>query len=274
MDGEVAQERATAAVSCALELTFRVIEGLPRISPGDDLAALLCRALERGQLQLRDCDVVVVTSKIVAKAENRYVDLSLVKPSEHALALAARVGKDPRAIEVMLWDCEQVSRAAPSVLVVRHHGGHVSANAGIDESNALPAHAAPDSGPWVLRLPRDPDASAAALRRELERVFSVRLGVIISDSFGRPFREGSIGTAIGLSGLPALHDQRGERDLDGRKLEHTVTATADQLAAASDLLCGQADEGRAAALVRGLQFGPSTATALALCRPAAGDLYL
>jgi coenzyme F420-0:L-glutamate ligase/coenzyme F420-1:gamma-L-glutamate ligase len=273
MNGEVAQQPVTA-VTCASELTFRVIEGLPRIEPGADLAALLCNALEASRLQPRDCDVVVVTSKIVAKAENRYVDLSSVQPSARALELAARVAKDPRAVEVMLWDSERISRAAPTVLIVRHHGGHVSANAGIDESNALPAHATPDSGPWVLRLPEDPDVSAAALRAELERAFGVRLGVIISDSFGRPFRQGSVGTALGLSGLPALHDQRGERDLDGRKLEHTITATADQLAAAADLLFGQAAEGRAAALVRGLQFAPSTARARELCRPADGDLYL
>jgi len=274
MNGEVAQQPTITAVSCALELTFRVIEGLPRIAPGDDLGRLLCHALEAGPVRPRDCDVVVVTSKIVAKAENRYVDLSTVEPSERALELAVRVDKDPRAVEVMLWDSERVSRAAPSILIMRHHGGHVSANAGLDQSNALPAHAGPDSGPWVLRLPQDPDASAAALREQLERAFGVRLGVIISDSFGRPFRQGSVGAALGLSGLPALHDQRGDRDLDGRTLEHTITATADQLAAAADLLCGQAAEGRAAALVRGLRFAPSSANARELCRPADGDLYL
>jgi coenzyme F420-0:L-glutamate ligase/coenzyme F420-1:gamma-L-glutamate ligase len=273
MNGEVAQQ-PVAAVTCATELTFRVIEGLPRIAPGADLGALLCNALEASSLHLHDCDVVVVTSKIVAKAENRYVDLSAVQPSERARELAARVAKDPRAVEVMLWDSERISRAAPAVLIVRHHAGHVSANAGVDESNALPMHAPLGSGPWVLRLPEDPDASAAALRHKLERAFGVRLGVIISDSFGRPFRQGSVGTAVGLSGMPALHDQRGERDLDGRKLEHTVTATADQLAAAADLMLGQAAEGRAAALVRGLQFSPSSASARELCRPEAGDLYL
>ena len=274
MDGEVAQDRTSSGVSCALELTFRVIEGLPRIAPGDDLAALLCRALEHSVLCPRTCDIVVVTSKLVAKAENRYVDLQEVQPSAAALELAARVGKDAREVEVMLWDSERISRAAPGVLVVRHHGGHVSANAGVDQSNALPPAAAPGSGPWLLRLPEDPDASAAALRARLESAFGVRLAVIVSDSFGRPFRHGSVGAAIGLSGLPALHDQRGDRDLDGRALQHTETATADQIAAAADLLCGQAAEGRGAALVRGLQFAASTATARELCRSADGDLYL
>jgi coenzyme F420-0:L-glutamate ligase/coenzyme F420-1:gamma-L-glutamate ligase len=274
MDGEVAQQRANATVSCARELTFRAIEGLPRIAPGDDLAALLCQAIQHDGLTLRDCDVLIVTSKVVSKAEGRYVDLSEVHASERAQALATEVGKDPRAVEVMLWDSERVSRAARGALITRHHGGHVSANAGVDESNALPAYAAPGSGPWVLRLPANPDASAATLRQQLERAFAVRLGVIISDSFGRPFRQGSLGSAVGLSGMPALHDQRGEPDLDGRLMEHTITATADQLAAAADLVCGQANEARAATLVRGLSFAPSSATALELCRPLSGDLYL
>jgi coenzyme F420-0:L-glutamate ligase/coenzyme F420-1:gamma-L-glutamate ligase len=274
MDGEVAQQRTNAGVSCAPELTFRVIDGLPPIAAGDDLAALLCRALSHSQLAPRDCDVIVVSSKLVAKAENRYVDLQQVKPSDAAHALAARTGKDPRAVEVMLWDCERISRAAPGVLVVRHHGGHVSANAGIDQSNALPSHAQPGSGPWLLRLPEDPDASATRLRERLQAVYGVGLGVIVSDSFGRPFRRGSVGVAIGSAGLPALYDQRGQRDLDGRALEHTETATADQIEAASDLICGQACEGRGAALVRGLQFTPNTGGARELCRPAEGDLYL
>jgi coenzyme F420-0:L-glutamate ligase/coenzyme F420-1:gamma-L-glutamate ligase len=274
MDGEVAKQSAKARVSCARELTFRAIEGLPRIAPGDDLAALLARAILASALQLRDCDVLVVTSKVVAKAEGRYVDLSGVRASEPAQELANRVGRDPRVLEVVLWESEHISRAAFGALIVRHHGGHVSANAGVDESNAAPSHAEPGSGPWLLRLPSDPDASAAQLRQRLEHAFGVRLGVIISDSFGRPFRQGSVGTAIGLSGLPALHDQRGDADLDGRLLAHTISATADQIAAASDLVCGQADEGRAATLVRGLQFGACESSARELCRPAAGDLYL
>jgi coenzyme F420-0:L-glutamate ligase/coenzyme F420-1:gamma-L-glutamate ligase len=274
MDGEVAQERVNTSLSCARELSFRAVEGLPRIAAGDDLGALLCRALEAGGLAPRECDVLVVTSKVVSKAEDRWVDLQSVVASDTATQLAERIGQDARAVEVMLWDSERISRAARGALVVRHHGGHVSANAGIDFSNARPGHAADGGGPWLLRLPRDPDASAARLRAQLEVHFGVGLGVIISDSFGRPFRQGSVGTAIGLSGLPALHDQRGQPDLDGRLLEHTLSATPDQLAAAADLICGQAGEARAAALVRGLCFTPCESRALELCRPAAGDLYL
>lgn len=275
MDGEVAREPAQhEGVACASELTFRAITGLPRIEPGDDLALLLCEALTRMQLELRECDVLVVTSKIVAKAENRFVDLRGVEPSAAARELAQTTGKDPRELEVMLWDTERISRQARDVLIVRHHGGHVSANAGLDQSNARPANAAPESGPWVLRLPADSDASAARLRARLEQHFGVRIAIVISDSFGRPFREGTVGTAVGVSGLEPLHDQRGRNDLYGRKLEHTFTATADQLSAAADLVCGQADEARPAVLVRGLRFAPSETSAHVLCRKVAGDLYL
>jgi coenzyme F420-0:L-glutamate ligase / coenzyme F420-1:gamma-L-glutamate ligase len=274
MDGELAQKQAKAGVSCARELSFHALLGLPRIAAGDDLGALLCAALAQHGPAPLPCDVLVVTSKVVSKAEDRWVDLQRVAPSEQALALAERVGQDARAIEVILWDSERISRAARGALIVRHHGGHVSANAGLDFSNAQPSSAANGGGPWLLRLPADPDASAARLRAQLERHFGMTLGVIISDSFGRPFRQGSVGTAVGVAGLPALHDQRGAPDLDGRLMEHTISATADQLAAAADLVCGQADEGRAAALVRGLRFEPATSSARELCRPADGDLYL
>jgi coenzyme F420-0:L-glutamate ligase/coenzyme F420-1:gamma-L-glutamate ligase len=276
MDGEVAP--LAAKLSCAPVLTFHAVEGLPRIVPGDDLAQLLCDALTRSGFAPQDHDIVVVTSKVVSKAENRYVDLSRVEPSPRALELASETSKDARAVEVVLWDTEVVSRTAREVLIVRHHGGHVSANAGLDQSNASPpkspAETAP-SGPWVLRLPADADASAHALREHLQRHFNVVLGVLISDSFGRPFRLGTVGAAIGVAGLPALYDQRGRRDIDGRPLEHTVTATADQLCASADLLCGQAAEGRAAVIVRGVRFEPDdAANARSLCRTRDGDLYL
>jgi coenzyme F420-0:L-glutamate ligase/coenzyme F420-1:gamma-L-glutamate ligase len=276
VDGKVAQASGDPALSCAAQLTFRAIEGLPAIGPGDDLAALLAAALEHSHLRPQPCDVVVVTSKVVSKAEDRYVDLASVEPSSRALELARSVGKDPRAVEVMLWDAERVSRQAKDVLILRHHSGHVSANAGLDLSNARAPRTAASGGggPWALRLPAQPDVSAASLRERLELVFGVTLGIIISDSFGRPFRQGTVGMAIGSAGLPALYDQRGRRDLDGRPLENTLTATADQLAAAADLVCGQADEGRPAVLVRGLQFASSTSTARSLCRDPDADLYL
>ena len=274
MDGEVARAQRRAGVESGLELTFRAVSYLPRIEPGTDLAQQLIAALDRSGLSLREHDVLVVTSKVVAKAEGRYVDLRQVQPSARARELATQTGKDPRVVEVILWDTEVVSRCTRDALIVRHHGGHVSANAGLDQSNAQPADAEPGSGPWVLRLPADADASAAALRAALEAHCGAGLAVIISDSFGRPFRLGTVGTAIGVSGMPALDDHRGRRDLDGRELEHTVTAAADQICAAADLLCGQADEGRAAVLVRGLRFNPVAGSALDLCRKREGDLYV
>lgn len=275
MKGEVAEPATGAGVRSMRELTFRAIEGLPRIQPGDDIAALLIAALEAHATSLEQHDVIVVTSKIISKAENCFVDLSSITPSPRAHELAEVTGSDPRAIEVVLWDTEKVSRAAKGALIVRHHGGHVSANAGLDQSNATVVGARDGSGPWVLRLPSDPDGAAAALRVRLEQHFRVTLAVIVSDSFGRPFRRGTVGMAIGVAGIAPLLDQRGRLDLDGRSLQHTETATADQLCAAADLVCGQADEARPAVLVRGLQFDVAeSASARSLCRALGEDLYL
>lgn len=274
MNGEVAEAATRSGVECARALTFRAIEGLPRVQPGDDLAALLAAAVRRGANPLLEHDVIVVSSKVVSKAEARYVDLSTVTPSRQARELANTTGKDPRLVEVVLWDTERVSRVAKEALIVRHHGGHVSANAGLDQSNALPPHATAGSGPWVLRLPEDADRSASRLRAHLEADFRVRVAVLVSDSFGRPFRMGTVGVAVGASGIAPACDYRGRVDLHGRQLEHTVTATADQICAAADLVCGQADESRAAVIVRGLSFDHCDQGARSLCRPVEGDLYL
>ena len=260
-------------IACGAELSVRALPGLPVVKPGDDLAELALAGCSRAEIQLADCDVVVVASKIVSRAEGRFVDLARVEPSASARRMARRAGKDPRLVELVLRESAAISRAERGVLVVRHHLGFVSAEAGIDFSNAEPPSAEPGSGPFALLLPVDPDASAERLRRELERRTGKRLAVIVSDSHGRPFRLGSIGSAIGLSGMPALWDRRGERDLFGRKLEHTVTALGDQAAAAADLVAGQAAEGRAIVIVRGLGFGPSADSARSLCRPIEQDLY-
>jgi coenzyme F420-0:L-glutamate ligase/coenzyme F420-1:gamma-L-glutamate ligase len=259
--------------TCAPRLELTALPGLPLVQPGDDLAPLVLRGLELAGLVLRDHDVLVVTSKIVSRSEGRFVDLAAVAPSPRATDLAHATGRDPRQVELILRESVRVSRAAPGVLVVRHRLGFVVANAGIDCSNALPAGASPGSGPWVLLLPEAPDASAARLRRALHAASSARIGVVISDSFGRPFRLGTVGAAIGAAGLPPLWDRRGEPDLFGRRLEHTVTALADQVAAAADLVAGQAAEGRAVVHVRGLTFPEDDRGADTLCRPIDQDLY-
>ena len=176
-------------------------------------------------------------------------------------------------MELILRESSAVSRQAPGVIVVRHRLGFVVANAGIDSSNAVPPDAPPGSGPWALLLPEAPDVSAAVIRARVEAESGARVGVVITDSFGRPFRVGTVGVAIGVAGLPAVWDRRGEADLFGRPLETTVTALADQVAAVADLVAGQAAEGRALVLVRGLRFDPSGQGASALLRPAGEDLY-
>jgi coenzyme F420-0:L-glutamate ligase/coenzyme F420-1:gamma-L-glutamate ligase len=260
-------------IECSDRLEAFAVPGVPIVEPGADVPALLASALQAASLRLEPGDVLVVTSKILSRAEGRFAALASVAPSSEALALAARVGKDPRVVELILRESVAVSRQAPGVLVVRHRLGFVVANAGIDASNAEPAGAEPGSGPWVLLLPEAPDVSAAAIRARLEAEHGAPLGVVVTDSFGRPFRLGTVGTAVGVSGLPALWDRRGERDLFGRPLEHTVTALADQVAAMADLVAGQAAERRPVIVVRGLRFDPSDAGAATLLRSPGEDLY-
>lgn len=261
-------------VCCAPRLELMALPGLPIVDAGDDLATVIEGGLGRAGLTLCDGDVLVVTSKIVSRAEGRFVDLATVAPSDEARALGSEIDKDARFVELVLRESVAVSRKARGTLVVRHRLGFIVANAGIDGSNARPRGASPSSGPWALLLPLAPDASAEALRASLAlRSAGARVGVVISDSFGRPFRLGTVGAAIGLAGLPALWDRRGEEDLFGRRLEHTITALGDQLAAAADLVAGQADEGRAVVLVRGLSFPAVASSAAELQRPAREDLY-
>jgi coenzyme F420-0:L-glutamate ligase/coenzyme F420-1:gamma-L-glutamate ligase len=256
-----------------VKLELLALPGLPIFEPGDDLAGLVLEALERAGERLADEDVLVFTSKALSRVEGRFVDLATVEPSERARALAAEVRKDPALVELILRDTERISRLGPNVLIVRHRLGFVTANAGIDASNARPAGARGE-GPYVLIMPEDPDRSAEALRARLHQATGARLGVVVSDSFGRPFRNGTVGAAIGVAGLPAVWDQVGRPDLFGRALEHTVTAFADQIAAAADLLAGQADEGRPVVLLRGLRFPPGNPTVAELLRAPEADLYL
>lgn len=255
------------------ELRVFSIPGVPSIEAGDDLLSALTACLENARVELQDGDVVVVASKIVSRAEGCFVDLSTVSPSNAAHELAREVDKDPRLVELILADSHGISRKREGALIVRHRLGFVSANAGIDASNSAPAGAAEGTGPWVLTLPRDPDATAARLRQHLEAASGARIGVVITDSWGRPFRRGTVGFALGSSGLPPVSDRRGDRDLHGRELEATETATADALAAAADLVAGQADEGRPLTLIRGLRFSPSDETSGALLRDPEQDLY-
>lgn len=252
-------------MSSTLELL--ALPGIPLIREGDDLAAVIVAAL--GDKRLRDGDVVVVAQKIVSKAEGRTVDLATVEPSVEAVELAGEVGKDPRLVEVILGESARVVRSRPNLIIVEHRLGFIMANAGVDQSNVAPA----DGVHRVLLLPRDPDSSAEKLRAALALRFGVTIGVIISDSFGRAWRRGTCGIAIGAAGLPSLIDLRGQPDLFGRTLEVSIIGFADEIAAAASLLQGQAAEAQPVVLVRGLAWSAPVAPAAELVRPAAEDLF-
>jgi coenzyme F420-0:L-glutamate ligase / coenzyme F420-1:gamma-L-glutamate ligase len=245
------------------------LEGLPLIGAGDDLAERIASALARNDVGLRASDVLVVAQKIVSKAEGRMVDLATVAPSAKALQLAAEVDKDPRLVELILSESVRVVRARRGVLIVEHRLGFIMANAGVDQSNVAPA-----GGPSrALLLPKDPDASAGALRRGLKARTGIDIAVVINDSFGRPWRQGTAGVAIGAAGLPALMDLRGRPDLFGRKLEASVVGFADEIAAAASLVMGQADEATPVVLIRGLSWSAPESTAASLIRPSNEDLF-
>jgi coenzyme F420-0:L-glutamate ligase / coenzyme F420-1:gamma-L-glutamate ligase len=245
------------------------VPDLPMIEPGDDLAALIVASLARAGMSLADGDVVVLAQKVVSKAEGRSVDLNAVTVSPAAAALAREVEKDARLVEVILSESRRVVRSRPNVLIVEHRLGYVMANAGVDQSNV----GARDGAERVLLLPLDPDASAERLRRALRSLTGRDLGIVINDSFGRAWRRGTVGVAIGCAGVPSLLDKRGDPDLFGRPLRVTLVALADELAAAASLLMGQANESRPIVVVRGaLPSGP-TLPAAELIRPADEDLF-
>jgi coenzyme F420-0:L-glutamate ligase/coenzyme F420-1:gamma-L-glutamate ligase len=266
--GQSSTGRAAQVSGTGIDIT--PLDGMPQVRPGDDLAGLLIAALERKAIVPRARDILVVTSKIVSKAEGRYLELDALEPSPRALELAQITKKDPRLVEAVLKESTEVLRAKPNVLIVATRLGVVLANAGIDQSNL----AAEDRGKCVLLLPLDPDASAARIKARLDARFGAEIGVIVSDSAGRAWRLGTVGIAIGAASVPALWDRRGEQDLAGRPLEVTEVGFADAVAAAAVLAMGEAAEGRPAALVRGAEWGEARPrSAGELVRPKAEDLF-
>jgi coenzyme F420-0:L-glutamate ligase / coenzyme F420-1:gamma-L-glutamate ligase len=261
------------SIRCDEQLTLTALRDFPLVGSDDDLPALILAALGQNAIVLEPGDVIVVASKVVSRAEGRFVDLGKLEVSQAARDLASKVDLDERVVELVLRESVEISRTGHGVLIVKNRLGIVCANGGVDLSNAQPLGAAPDSGPWAVALPEDPDRSAERLRKALSDGARAAIGVILSDSLGRPFRLGSVGAAIGLAGVPAVWDQRGSTDLFGMRLEHTMTAFADQIAAAADLVAGQAGERRGVVHVRGLRFTPSGHTARELVRPPELDLY-
>lgn len=240
---------------------------IPLVQAGDDLAALIWQATQRAQMPLQAGDVLVISSKIVSKSEGRRVSLASLTPSPEAEHWAQVTGKDPRMVELVLRESVGVSRAGKGVLVTQHRLGFVSANAGIDQSNV-------EGGDEVaLLLPQDPDASAERLRAELKAISGLELAIVISDTHGRPFRMGNVGVAVGVAGVAALVDMRGEQDLFGRMLKITQQGYADLLASAAHLLCGEASEGRPVIVLRGLELPQPDGRASDLYRPPEHDMY-
>ena len=247
-------------------LTLTAIEGLPMIEPGDNLAELIVRALDTMHLKLVHGDILTVCQKIVSKAEGRLVDLRAIEPSDLALKFAARWEKDPRAVELVLRQTSRIVRMDNAVLIVETGPGWVCANAGIDESNSLADNRA-------ILLPEDSDASAVRLRADLKRLTGADIAILITDTFGRPWRDGLTEVCIGIAGIDPMLDLRGSTDLGGRELHHTVIAIADEIACAAGLLMPKAGA-TPAVLLRGYKYQPvEGASAKALIRPAASDLF-
>jgi coenzyme F420-0:L-glutamate ligase/coenzyme F420-1:gamma-L-glutamate ligase len=246
-------------------LTITPIRGLPEIRPGDDLARLVADGARAAGVGLKDGDVVAMAQKIVSKAEGRIVRLADVRPSARALAMAEESGKDARQLEVVLQETVKIVRWAHGVLISETRHGFVCANAGVDRSNA----GAPDT---VILLPLDPDASATRLRDEIRKGDGVTVSVVVTDTFGRAWREGHMNVAIGIAGLPALKRYVGQFDPEGYELRVTEIAVADEVAAAAELVMGKLDR-CPAALVRGLVMREPSETARDYVRPAEKDLF-
>ncbi|MCJ8156125.1 coenzyme F420-0:L-glutamate ligase [Sphingomonas sp. LaA6.9] len=247
-------------------IEIRPVPGIGEIENGEDLGRILGDAL--ASMAPESGDFLVVTQKVVSKAEGQMVALEDVIPGPRATEIAGAIGKDPRLVELVLAEAVEVLRAERGVIITRHRLGLVMANSGIDCSNV-----GPGSGERALLLPRDPDASAGRIADAIEARCGVRPGVVISDSFGRPWRNGVVNVAVGCSGVPSLHDKRGETDRDGRTLQATLIAYGDLIASAAGLAMGEADEGVPAVLISGLVLPGTVQPASALVRAVEEDLF-
>jgi coenzyme F420-0:L-glutamate ligase/coenzyme F420-1:gamma-L-glutamate ligase len=240
------------------------LEGIGEVRAGDSVAALVCDACARQSVGLRDEDVLVVAQKIVSKAEGRTVCLDDVRPSARAVELAVQLDKEPELVEVILGESHEIIRIGGRALIVETHHGFICANAGVDQSNVGLRH--------VALLPKDPDGSARAMRDEIQRRIGKKPAVIISDSFGRPWRLGTVDVAVGVSGLKSMKDERGLSDRHGYQLKAAVAAIADEIAAAAELVMGKRD-GVPVVVVRGYEFDKEEGSVKELLRPETEDLF-
>jgi coenzyme F420-0:L-glutamate ligase/coenzyme F420-1:gamma-L-glutamate ligase len=260
-----AKRRTELLFSPAHELRLIPIPVADEIRPGDPLADKFFDALRRRRLRFQSGDILIVKHKIVSKSEGCLIDLATIRPSAESIAWAQQYALDARVIELALRESRAVIRRKNGVLITETHHGFLCANSGVDVSNV-------DGGSHALLLPEDPDRSAADLRRDLKRRTGLAIPVIITDSFGRPWREGLTEYAIGIAGMKPLRDDRGRRDPHGYKLKASVEAIADELACAAGLVCGKLNRAPAC-IVRGFRYGPGAGGVKDLLRPAASDLF-
>ncbi len=251
-------------------LSLIPIPNFPLAQSGDDIAAFILDGLTAAGISAQNGDVLAVAQKIISKAEGRTVQLADITPSDEARRVADITGKDPRLVELILRESDSISRMKQGALIVRHKLGFTSANAGIDRSNVAQKG---EDDERVLLLPKNPDASAAQLHEQIKAQTGVPVGIVITDSHGRPFRLGNVGVAIGVAGISALWNRRGETDLFGYALQHTDVAVADEIAAAAGLVMGQGAEGMPVVLMRGLSYLGKGGAAADLIRPRHLDLY-
>jgi len=254
-----------------MPLTLTPLQGIPLVQPGDDIVSAIAEAISISNLSLQDSDILVVTQKIVSKSEGRFKNLAEVIPSPAAIEIAKTVEKDARFVELVLQESKSVLRMRPGTLIVEHKLGFVCANAGIDHSNVQNLGGEPED--WVLLLPENPDASAKHIRNQLNRLFGKTIAVLIIDSHGRAWRNGTVGVAIGFAGMPGLVDFRGKPDLFGYQLRVTLVAVADELAAAASLLMGQTVEFTPVIHVRGFPYPLREGELRELIRPKELDLF-
>ena len=263
-DGFVVNQQTAQAIN------LLPLEGIPLVKPGDDLPGIILKSANSSKIEWFEGDILVIAQKIVSKAEGRLVNLKQIEPSKRSIELGSLTEKDPRLVELILQESKKVIRYRKGVLVVQNDHGVILANAGIDHSN-LEQDQEQD---WVLLLPKDPDISAKKIHQELMEKTGLHLGVIINDSIGRAWRNGTIGTAIGVAGLPAIVDLRGRKDLFGNPLRVSEEAVADELASAASLIQGQADEALPVVLIQGFQSQTANIPASGLIRPKETDLFL
>lgn len=255
-----------------MPLVITPLTGIPLVNPGDNLFSIIDNALKRSEIRLENSDILVITQKIISKAQGRYVDLSLVQPSKQAHEIAQHTHKDPRFVEVVLSESSEVLRTEPGKFIVVHKCGFVCANAGVDHSNVHPKGVAnPDD--WVLLLPEEPDKTADTIRSKFLDVYHKKIGILIIDSHGRAWRKGTVGVTIGVAGIPALEDLRGKPDLFGYKLQVSEVAAADELAAAASLVMGQSTESIPVVHVRGFPYPLRESSLNELIRPKEEDMF-